>query len=448
VTRTEARELCRSLFLDTLDSLRVAPRLRSMVSLSDGALRIGADSYPLPQNRPLRIVAFGKAAREMAETVAVILAPTPLSGIVVAPRAAAGVTAGEPAAPARSGFEYFQAGHPYPDAASAKAADAVLDFLENLSPRELILFLISGGGSALLEKALDPSVSIDDMRRLHELLVTSGANIQEMNTVRKHFSAVKGGRLAERAAPAMQATIYVSDVPDHLPSAVASGPTMPDETTVADCAHVLARYGLSEKLPASIRLPMESKKVPETPKPGDACFAQSGYYCLMSNREAIQALREGARSKGVRTAEERCDDWPVERAAEYLLGRLQALGEKNPGTPLLLVNGGELSLPVPHGAAGRGGRNQAFVLSCVPKIAGKPVVVLSGGTDGIDGSSPAAGAIADGETAARAASLGADPKTFADQFDSYGFFEKLNDAIVTGPTGTNVRDVRLLLAYS
>jgi hydroxypyruvate reductase len=441
------------LFLETLDSLRVAPRLHSLVSLRDGALRIGGDSYPLPQDRPVGVVAFGKASREMAETVAEILAPTPLSGIVVEPQAARPKTAESraakpPAAATGPGFAYFQAGHPYPDAASARAAEAVLDLLKNSSPSDLTLFLISGGGSALVEKALDPSVSIDDMRGLHELLVTSGANIQEMNIVRKHFSAVKGGRLAEHAAPSRQATIYVSDVPDHLPSAVASGPTMPDESSVEDCVRVLARYGLSEKLPASIRLLMESNKVPETPKPGDACFAQSRYYCLMSNREAIQALREAARSKGIRTAEERCDDWPVAPAAEYLLGRLQALVEKNPGAPLLLVNGGELSSPVPHETAGRGGRNQAFVLSCVPKIEGKPVVVLSGGSDGIDGSSPAAGAIADGETAARAASLGADPKIFADHFDAYGFFEKLNDAIVTGPTGTNVRDIRLLLAYS
>ena len=443
MTRAEARELCLNLFLETLDSLRVAPRLHATLSFTGGALRVGADSYKLPQNRPLRIVAFGKAAREMAETAAEILSPAPLTGIVVTPRTSEGQPASFP-----PGFKYFQTGHPYPDAASAQAADAVLDLLKNSSASDLVLYLISGGGSALLEKPLDPSVSIDDMRCLHELLVTSGASIQEMNIVRKHFSAVKGGRLAERAAPAQQATIYVSDVPDHLPSSVASGPAMPDESTVEDCLRVLARYRLSEKLPASIRLLLESKKVPETPKPGDACFAQSGYYCLMSNLEAIQSLREAARAKGIRTAEEHCDDWPVERAAEFLLGRLHAHREKNPATPLLLVNGGELSSPVPHGAAGRGGRNQAFVLSCVPKIAGQEVVVLSGGTDGIDGSSPAAGAIADGETAARAALLGDDPNTFEKQFDSYGFFQKLNDAIVTGPTGTNVRDLRLLLSYS
>ena len=466
---TEARELCLRLFLQTLDSLRVAPRLRSRMSVRDGVLRIGAQSFPLSRIQTIRMVAFGKAAAEMAETVAEILAGagTNLRGVVVGPSPALGqpLPAGPRHAPSRRAgtgaggmfhrgsdftngeFQYFRAGHPYPDEQSFQAADAVLELLKNCTARDLILFLISGGGSALLEKPFDSSISLDDMRRLHQVLVTCGAGIQEINTLRKHFSAVKGGRLAQRASPAAQVTLYVSDVPDHLPSAVASGPTMPDESTVEDCRRIAAQYGLLEKLPGSIRARLESGQLPETPKPGDACFAQSRYDCLLSNRDGIEKLLELARARGIRAeADTRCDDWQFERAANYLLRRVETLRQQSPGKPVLLVSGGELSSPVAPGAKGLGGRNQAFVLYCVPKIAGQPMIMFSAGTDGIDGNSPAAGAIADGQSAERAAAIDMIPEEFLSRNDSYSFFERLNDAIMTGPTGTNVRDLRLLLA--
>ncbi len=492
MTNAQARELCRGLLIETFDSLRVAPRMRSLMSLGDDGLKIGADLYPLSRFRSVRVVSVGKAAIEMAGTAAEILGKREqgarLRGIVVAPGGGSaqphlqplpcgrpGVRSPGPPSdalaeegppPVGSGpqgglwgagrgsdwivpsFQYFQAGHPYPNQQSMEAADAALALLEGGTTDDLVLFLISGGGSALMEKPLDSSMSLDDMRQFHELLVTSGAGIQEMNVLRKHLSAVKGGRLAQRAAPATQVTIYVSDVPDHLPSAVASGPTMPDETTVEDCLRIARRYGLLEKFPNPIRAFFDAENVKETPKPGDACFAASKYYCLMSNRDGVGKLRELARSEGIPTAEESCDDWPVERAAAYLLERLETLCNRYPGEPVMLVSGGELSCPVPPGATGRGGRNQAFVLECVAKIAGKPVVVLSAGTDGIDGNSPAAGAVADGESARRATALGLDAQEFRSRFDSYGFFEKLNDAIVTGPTGANVRDLRMLLSYS
>jgi glycerate 2-kinase len=468
MTGAQARDLCRSLFLETVATLQVAPRMRSLMRVEDRVLRIGPDSYSLSPLQTVRIVSVGKASTEMAETAAEILTnweqgkDTKFQGIVVSPESGAvqagPLPDGRGSDHIRSGFQYFKAGHPYPDEQSEKAADAVLALLEKTIPGDVVLFLISGGGSALLEKPIGssaaPPISIEDMRRFHELLVTSGASIQEINILRKHLSAVKGGRLAQSAAsaapagPPAQVTLYVSDVPDHLPSAVASGPTMPDESTLADCLRIAARYHLLEKFPQRIRAFLESQDAPETPKPGDACFAHSRFYCLLSNRDGVGKLRELARSRGIRTAEESCDEWPVERAANYLLERLEALRERYPGEPSLLVSGGELSCPVPRGALGRGGRNQAFVLDCVAKIDGKPVAVLSAGTDGIDGNSPAAGAVADGDSARRAAGLGLDPQEFQRRYDSYGFFEKLNDAIVTGPTGTNVRDLRMLLAYS
>ena len=456
MTRAEARELCCSLFLEALKSLRVGPRLRNLMCCRDGVLEVGGDSYALSRFRTIRMVALGKAAIEMAETAEEILrrggvglnqpkAPgrrtrtgPRLQGIVVAPLPSF----------ERQRFEYFQAGHPYPDMQSFRAAEAVLTFLERCTREDLVLFLLSGGGSALLEKPINPSISLKDIRQFHEILVTCGASIEEINVLRKHYSAIKGGRLAEQAFPATQITIYVSDVPEHLPSSVASGPTMPDESTVEDCRQIARIYRLLKKFPRPIHALLQSGKIPETPKPGLACFAKSRFYCLLSNRDGIEKLLRLAKARRVHAeADVNCDEWHFQRAADYLLTRLEKLRQQDTPRPLLLVSGGELSSPV-AGQVGRGGRNQAFVLHCVPKISGKHVVVLSAGTDGVDGNSPAAGAIADGVSGARARRLRMSPKQYLSRADSYRFFQKLGDAIITGPTGTNVRDLRLLLAYS
>ena len=437
MTADQARELCRRWFLQTLEFVRPSLRLREVLRVREGRIEVAGDSYSLAAFSEIRVVAIGKAALEMAETTAAILQGIPLRGIVAAP-----ALPSEPLA----GFAYFAGGHPYPNEQSLRAADAVLEFLKGASSDHLVLFLISGGGSALLEKPLDPSVSLDDIRRFHEVLVTSGASIQEINVLRKHVSAVKGGRLAQQAAPASQITLYVSDVPENVPSAVASGPTMPDESTLEDCQKIAARFGMIERFPASVRALLESGQLPESPKPCHPCFAKSRYYCLLSNRDGVEKLLELARAKGIPAfADPSCDDWEFQRAADYLLARLEELRTQQPQSPVALVSGGELACPVM--GTGVGGRNQAFVLDCVPKIAGQPIVVLSAGTDGIDGNSPAAGAIADGASAERARSLGLEPEQYLGRSDSYSFFEKLGDTLMTGPTGTNVRDLRILMAY-
>ncbi len=441
INSAEARDLCRNLLLETLRHLDVGPRLREALRLRNGVLEIAGESYPEGRFQSIRVVSFGKAAREMAEVAAESLAGTGLRGVVVAPNTAPPPGGDSPA------FEFFQGGHPYPNAQSCRAAEATLAFLENCSRDNAVLFLISGGGSALLEKSLCPSVSAEDLHRFHEVLVTCGASIYEINVLRKHFSAVKGGRLAERAAPATQVTLYVSDVPDHLPSTVASGPTMPDESTVEDCRRIAASYDLLPKFPGSIRAVFNSGDIAETPKPGNPIFARSSYYCLLSNREGVGKLAELAQAKGLRAETDlSCDDWEYRQAADHLLARLGALRKQHPGHPVVVVSGGELSCPV--SGEGLGGRNQAFVLDCVAKIAGQPIVVLSAGTDGIDGNSPACGAIADGDSAGRAARLELAPESFLREGNSYRFFEKLGDTVVTGPTGTNVRDLRILMTYS
>ena len=430
------------MFLQSLNSLKPALKLRESLFCEDDLLKIGEDAFRVSELEQVIVVSFGKAAAPMAATTSEILHGIPLRGVVAAPG---------PAVRALPGLQHFQAGHPYPNEASEHAAEAVLQLLAGRSERDLVLFLISGGGSALLEKALNGSasapVSLSDMRRFHEVLVRCGATIQEINILRKHVSAVKGGRLAEHASPASQVTLFVSDVPDDLPSLVASGPTMPDESSAADCRSIIERYGLMEQFPAAIRglfAALFAGKIPETPKPGLPCFSKSRYHCLLSNRDAVEFLLERLRRRGIVAEFEGVpDEWNLDRAADHLLAKLSGLRQSHRGRPVAVVTGGELTSPVT--ASGVGGRNQAFVLNCVPKVAGRSIVVLSAGTDGIDGNSPAAGAIADGDSAQRAARRGIDPDRFVREADSYNFFASLGDAIVTGPTETNVRDLRILL---
>jgi hydroxypyruvate reductase len=284
------------------------------------------------------------------------------------------------------------------------------------------------------------------MQALNRLLVTCGASIDEMNTVRKHFSAVKGGRLAVAASAAMKITLGVTDVPDGRESALASGPTLPDPTTVSDACSVIQRYALLTKLPAPIRARFERPEtMGETPKRDDPAFRHSVFQLLLGRDDLFHPAHRAAEAAGfVTVCDNTTDDWPVERAADFLLAQLAVLKRANPGRRAAVIADGELSSPVTGN--GVGGRNSAFTLQCVEKIAGQPIAVLSAGTDGIDGSSPAAGAVADGETSARARALGLDAGDYFRRSDSYTFFQKLDDVIETGPTGNNLRDLRILLA--
>jgi hydroxypyruvate reductase len=382
-------------------------------------------------------VAIGKASVAMACGLTELLsADFRAEGIVVTPS----LTKSAP-----SGFRAIVAGHPIPNESSFAAGRAILDMLATANERTLVFFLLSGGGSALVEQPLDPAVSLADMQALNRLLVTCGASIDEINAVRKHFSAVKGGRLAVAASGAMKITLGVTDVPDGRESALASGPTLPDPTTISDACIVIERYGLLAKLPASIRARFESPEtIPETPKAGDPAFRHSTFQLLLGRDDLFHPAHRAAEAAGfVTLCDNTTDDWPVERAADFLLAQLAELKSANPGRHAAVIADGEVSSPVT--GDGVGGRNLAFVLHCVEKIAGRHIAVLSAGTDGIDGSSPAAGAVADGETSARAHALGIDPRDYFRRSDSYTFFKNLGDAIEIGPTGNNLRDLRVLL---
>jgi glycerate 2-kinase len=382
-------------------------------------------------------IAFGKAALAMARGLHEILTPEfPPDGILVVPA---------PPSSSLPGWKTFVGGHPLPTAESFAAGKAILERLARCDERTLVFFLISGGGSALVEFPLDPGVTLADFQVLHSALVTCGAPIEEINVVRKHLSATKGGRLAAAAPRAMKITFAISDVPDGHETALASGPTVPDPTTVGDVERIARKYGLLAKLPGALRGIIERRGLRETPKDGDAAFARARFEILLGEHELMHAAHHCCEGEGFSCmVDTETDNWPLGKAAEHLLAQLEILKKENPGRRVAIFAGGEVSSPV--AGDGVGGRNSAFVLVCVPKIAGKKIAVLSAGTDGVDGNSPAAGAVADGESLARARAAGMEPGDFLRRCDAHGFFARLGDAVVTGPTGNNLRDLRILLA--
>jgi hydroxypyruvate reductase len=243
----------------------------------------------------------------------------------------------------------------------------------------------------------------------------------------------------------MKITFAISDVPEGEESALASGPTVPDPTTVDDTERIVRKYGLLAKLPDSLRGMIERCGLPETPKDGDAAFARARFEILLGEHDLLHAAHHCCEAEGYTClVDTETDNWPLEKAAEHLLAQLEILKRENPRRRVAIFAGGEVSSPVT--GDGVGGRNSAFVLACVPRIAGKRIAVLSAGTDGVDGNSPAAGAVADGESLARAQAIGLDPKDYLRRSDAFSFFAGLDDAIVTGPTGNNLRDLRILLA--
>ncbi len=280
---------------------------------------------------------------------------------------------------------------------------------------------------------------------MHRALVTCGAPIDAINTVRKHISAVKGGRLAAAAPKATKIALAVSDVPVGKESALASGPTLPDPTTVADAKRVIAEHSLYGRLPTTLRRWLDEGKMPETPKAHAAAFRNSHFFLLLGMDDLFHPAHHAAEAKGfIACCDNTTDDWPVERAAEYLLEQLEELRKTHAGQRVALIADGEVSSPVTGN--GIGGRNSEFVLACVEQIAGKKMAVLSAGTDGIDGNSPAAGAVADGEKLELARAIGLDPAEVSRRSDAFAFFSRFEDVIVTGPTGNNLRDLRILIA--
>ena len=382
----------------------------------------------LDQYERIYAIAVGKAALPMLETLASRL-PYPLAGGVCC----------APVLPSDRlrGVDYYSGGHPLPNQDSFRSARAALQLLQGAGPRDFIFFLISGGGSAMFELPLDAQITLEETQVLYQALVGSGATIAEINTVRKHFSAVKGGRLAAAAAGSGRCSLLLSDVAPRYLDALASGPTLPDTSTVAECREIVDRYGLRERFPARVRAWFDDPALPETP-----LLADGQVEVLLSSDDLLDAARAVALSLDYEVVmDNTCDDWDYADAARYLLNRFDEL--RSGHTKLCLLSGGEVTVRLnrDHGA---GGRNQQFALACA--LSGRDVVVLSAGSDGIDGNSPAAGAIADATTVSRAQALGIDAESALARFDAYPLFTALGDTLITGPTHNNLRDLRILLS--
>lgn len=428
------RDTARRIFQDALAESSISKAFARHVNCERGILRVREDLFDLNAYSRIFVVSIGKAGHTLVEALEAQVGSR-LEGIV-----ATSVETGSQV----HGFRYFQGGHPTPNADSVRAAEAILKSLSTQNASSLVIFMLSGGGSAIAERPVDEEISLPDLIATYRALVLSGAPIAEINAVRKHLSAVKGGRLAQAAYPAQQVSLMISDVPDNALDALASGPTMPDSTSIADCYAIVEKYKLLEQFPASVRELFQRHALEETPKSDDPAFVHARWWPVLSNKTAVDEATAAAVREGFAVeVDNSCDDWDYQRAADYLLQRLRSLRQKV--SRVCLISGGEVTVKVTNG--GTGGRNQQFALACATKIGGENVAVLSAGTDGIDGNSPAAGAVVDGTTLARAKEAGLDPAAAHRTFNAFPLFDALGDAIMTGPTGNNVRDLRILLAY-
>ncbi|MCU0892844.1 MAG: glycerate kinase [Rhodospirillales bacterium] len=394
--------------------------------------RITAHLPPPPKGRTV-VVGAGKAAAAMAKAVEEAW-PGPLSGLVVT-RYGHGLQTER--------IEVVEAAHPNPDEASQRAAAEILKLAGGLGPDDLLLCLISGGGSALMALPA-PGLTLADKQGVTRGLLRCGATISEINCVRKHLSAIKGGRLAAAAAPAPVVALLISDVPGDDPSVIASGPTVPDPTTTADALAVIEKYALD--VPAQVRAHLEGEAA-ETPKPGDGRLAASRIEMVATPQDALEAAAAVVREAGLRplilgnAIEGEARDVALVHAAMAK----QAMRYGQPvEPPCVILSGGETTVTLRGN--GRGGRNGEFLLALAVALGGQPGVwALAADTDGIDGVEDNAGAILRPDTLARAAAAGLDARALLANNDSYGLFSRLGDLIVTGPTRTNVNDFRAVL---
>ena len=428
------KEIARHIFDHAMRESSIGRAFARHVHCEHGVLRVCDDLYDLNSFSRVFVISIGKAAHSILTALHEHTGER-FQGIVASSVA--------PEFHVR-GFRYFHGGHPLPNEESVRAADAILKSLNAQNEASLVIYLISGGGSATVEKPIDDEISLNHLIETYRVLVHSGASIGEINAIRKHLSAVKGGRMAQAAYPARQVSVLISDVPDGTPDALASGPTMPDSTTVEDCYGIAAKHKMLEQFPGCVRELFERHALEETPKSDDPAFVQARQWTILSNAALTEAAKREADRQGFTVVvDNSCDDWDYAKAADYLLGRLRELRRKN--ERVCLLSGGEVTVHLENG--GTGGRNQQFALYCAEKISKENICVLSAGSDGIDGNSTAAGAIADGTTLERAKARGLDVAAHLSAFDSYPLFETLGDAIIVGPTGNNLRDLRILLAY-
>jgi len=423
--------------LNAVDSKHI---IKSKLLLRDSTLHINGYSFDLKRFKNVYVIGGGKASGSMAEALEEILGKHVTNGLVNVPHGSKQNT---------KIIKLHEASHPVPDEAGVEGTRRMLEMAEQAEEDDLVICLISGGGSSLMPLPRG-EISISDKREITEALLKCGATINEINTVRKHISDFKGGWLAKKAHPATILNLILSDVVGDPLDFIASGPTVPDSTTFSDAIKVLKKYGLWNTTPASIRKVLsdgEKGLIPETPKADDDAFKKVYNVVVGNNRSASLAACEYLKSAGLNTL---LLTSTLEGEARHVGVMLASIAREvsvsgNPlPKPAGIIAGGETTVTVT--GKGLGGRNQEIALAAAQKLKDMDgAVVASLSTDGVDGPTDAAGAIADGKTLARAAKMGLNPEEYLAENDSYHFFSKLNDLIITGPTGTNVNDVSVIV---
>lgn len=424
--------------------------IKRVVQTHAAGLKIGQQHYGLDKYQRVVLVGLGKAAYPMAVAMEELLGNQLETGIIVTKDGYAKSANGAKLQPLRR-TQVYETGHPLPDERGIAAAQEIIRLLDKLGKDDLVIFLISGGGSALLTCPV-PGVSLADLQDLTNLLLRSGATINQLNTLRKHLDIVKGGGLARLAAPATMVTLILSDVIGDPLDVIASGTTVPDNSTYQDAWSILDQFDLGAAVPESVLFQLDKGRqgaIPETLKPGDPIFDRTQQVIIGNNYEAASAAAIQARESGMNTllltsflqGEAR----ELGRMVAALARQVQATGEPVK-PPACIIAGGETTVTVR--GDGKGGRNQELALGALEEMAGLPgMLLLALATDGGDGPTDAAGAVVTGESLDRALKLGLKPQSYLERNDAYTFFDNLGDLLKPGPTQTNVNDLTFLFAF-
>jgi len=439
------RSIAKCLFSKAVSAVDPYQRLKATVKVENDDLRVAMSEgltrqYDLKAFKNHYLIGAGKASAPMAQAIEEVLGDRITRGII---STKLGHTL------PLQWTETIEAGHPIPDQKGLVAAQKIIDLLKDSGPQDLVIFLLSGGASALLPMPAD-AIRLEEKQEITQLLLDCGADIGEINTIRKHISQIKGGRLAQMAYPSTVLGFILSDVVGDPLDAIGSGPTVPDKSTFEEAWEILRKYELLKKVAPSIRRHLQLGKegrIEETPKPGNAFFERVHNTLIGSNLFALQTVARESRFLGFNALilSSSIVGETREAARFHVAIAREVVHNGNPiSKPACLISGGETTVTIKGN--GLGGRNQEFVLVGAMEIQGlERVVFLSGGTDGTDGPTDAAGAIADSTTIKRAREMGLDPRIYLENNDAYPFFQKLGDLLMTGPTRTNVMDVRIIL---
>lgn len=428
------------IFQAGLEAVAPGAAIRRFCQLDDRVLKVGKREYDLDLFDKVIVLGAGKGGASMAKAVEELLGDHIAEGVIT-------VKYGHLEKLAK--IQIIEAGHPVPDTNGYEGARTILRMASQADDKTLIICLISGGGSALLPLPVD-GVSLADKQQTTKVLLACGATIHEINTIRKHLSAIKGGGLARAAYPATLVTLILSDVVGDDLDSIASGPGVPDSKTFADCLSIFKKYAIREDIPPSVLQHIESGaagRIPETPKAGDAIFSRTENVIIGRNFDALSRAKSKADELGYNSLllSSMIEGDTGETAATHMaIAHEIALHDHPTAKPACILSGGETTVKIK--GKGKGGRSQEFALLAALKLEGmKDTVVLCAGTDGTDGPTDAAGAISDSSTLERARPIGLDPLAYLENNDSYHFFNSLGDLYKTGPTNTNVMDIRIIL---